>query len=234
MINGLLLLVMTCQFQSTHWKLKKRQLQTETQSWVIPEPNMGTSWQVSLTLINRCTSSPSATVKQQRFKCYGLNQSNNTMCKAWCDLVRDHNLQAMNKHPSMSSLLRLTFMIMVNPVHNQECLALCSRHSQHQHKHMRPYSSFKLSCHLYHKSPCFWQQILSAFEFLVIICYCHLAHFNYTFKEQPKRTRNPLTSEGQKCQKTEVTWTPTQPESLGELVIMCGINHPNEYFAMEY
>ncbi len=66
-----------------HWKLKKRQLQTETQSWFIPEPNMGTSWQVSLTLINRCTSSPSATVKQQRFKCYGLNQSNNTVCKAW-------------------------------------------------------------------------------------------------------------------------------------------------------
>jgi len=120
------------------------------------------------------------------------------------DLVRDHNLQAVNKHPSTSQLLRLTFMIMVNPIHKQEFLALCSRHSQHQHKHMRPYSSFKQSFHLYHKSPCFWQQILSRFEFLVIICYCHLAHFNYTFKEQPKRTRNPLTSQGQRCQKTEV------------------------------
>jgi hypothetical protein len=33
------------------------------------------------------------------------------------DLVRDHNLQAMNKHPSTSQLLRLTFMMMVNPIH---------------------------------------------------------------------------------------------------------------------
>jgi hypothetical protein len=38
------------------------------------------------------------------------------------DLVRDHNLQAMNKHPSTSQLLSLTFMIMVNPIHKQELL----------------------------------------------------------------------------------------------------------------
>jgi hypothetical protein len=88
------------------------------------------------------------------------------VCKAWWGSGERTQSAGMNKHPSTSQLLSLTFMIMVNPIHKQESLALCSRHSQHQHKHMRPYSSFKQSFHLYRKGPCFWQQIISRFEFL--------------------------------------------------------------------